>query len=420
MRNIAWAVLVAGTWYLLGRLLGSHGEAFWLLFPLWVGAGVLLGVLPRPRSPVRRRWIRIAVPMVLVLFPAGFYLFLARVLGGRIAWKEVLVSIYFFAVSLEVLLIYVFQGFESLSHRLARGRDRRAQVLADIGTRIVLYSLLIPFLFATFSLHRVKIPSRPPDPRLQMAFEEVAFPSRGPRPVRLGGWFFPREKPLGTVLACHGVGANRADLMDFIYLLRIERFQVLVFDFRGHGESDGHTVTYGRYEREDVLGAWDYLLTRKDVDPRRIFGFGVSMGAASLLLALPELPEMCAAVADSAFSDLETMVRYQFRYLPGPAAVGLAFLTDCFGWIQIGTWVKEVSPIAAIEKVTMPIFFIHGLDDATIPAVCTERLHQAYHGPKKLRLVPDAGHGGAAGEAPARYGREVREFYMAAIGEGKK
>ena len=133
MRNIAWAVLVAGSWFLLGKLIGSFGEAFWLLFPLWVGAGVLLGALPRPRSPVRSRAARIAIPLILVLFPAGFYLFLVLTLDGRIAWKEVLITIYFFAVSLEVLLIYVFQGFESLSHRLGRGRGRKTRVLAAAG-----------------------------------------------------------------------------------------------------------------------------------------------------------------------------------------------------------------------------------------------------------------------------------------------
>jgi len=95
------------------------------------------------------------------------------------------------------------------------------------------------------------------------------------RLLNLAGWFFPLNNNRGTVLACHGVGANRADILEFIVILQDAGFQVLCFDFRGHGESDGHTVSYGFRERQDVLGAWDHLMTRPDVDPNRIYGFGL-------------------------------------------------------------------------------------------------------------------------------------------------
>ena len=57
---------------------------------------------------------------------------------------------------LEVLLLYLFQGFDALRLRLARGRGRAGGLIALVGTRLVLYGLLVPFLIATLSLHRVK------------------------------------------------------------------------------------------------------------------------------------------------------------------------------------------------------------------------------------------------------------------------
>ena len=64
---------------------------------------------------------------------------------------------------------------------------------------------------------------------------------------------------------------------------------VLLFDFRGHGESDGHTVRFGAGERRDVLAAVAYLRERRPGQARQVVGLGVSMGAATLTLAAAEV-----------------------------------------------------------------------------------------------------------------------------------
>jgi hypothetical protein len=411
----ALALLVTVSFLAGFRWLGSAGEAFWLLFPLWVLCGsVGLRIIPLPRQPATTRAGRWLVLAILILFPAGYYAGMVRYAGGRFEWKELLVAIYFFALSLEFFLLYLFRGFELACRLIPASYTRLKRTGLRALAKTGLYALLLPFLLSTLSLHRVKIASAPPE-AVDFSYHEVAFPSRGERPVCLRGWFFPLEKPNGTVIACHGVAGNRADILPIVLLLLQADFQVLTFDFRGHGESDGHTVTYGEREREDVLGAWDYVLSRHDVDRERIFGFGVSMGAASLLLALPDLPDLKAAVADSSFSDLEKMIRWQYRYLPGPAAEPLAFLTEVFGWIETGRWASRSSPLRAIEKVSIPLLFFHGGRDRVIPSSSTEELHRAYRGPKQLRIEPEAEHGGVFAESELRYRGEVRKFFLAAV-----
>jgi hypothetical protein len=245
-----------------------------------------------------------------------------------------------------------------------------------------------------------------------MAFEEVRFPARGAPRMNLAGWFFPLNNNQGTVLACHGVAANRADILEIIWILQDAGFQVLCFDFRGHGESDGHTITYGFRERQDVLGAWDHLMTRHDVDPNRIYGYGLSMGASSLLMALPELPNMKAVVADSAFSSLDRMVRHQYRFVPEPLTEAPVALTRMIGWLDAGVRVEQVDAVAAIRGLQVPIFFIHGLNDGIVPPDCTRTLFDSYGGPKTLRLEPGAGHGGTAGLNTKQYRRELRAFFL--------
>ncbi|MBI4601497.1 MAG: alpha/beta fold hydrolase [Planctomycetes bacterium] len=403
----------AGAW----RWLGSAGEAFWLLVPPWVFLGArVLRVLPPPPRLERGRAMRAATPFVLVLVPAGFYAGLAWLAGAGVSLREMAIAVYFFGLSLEVVLLYSLGAAEAAARRLVRGLRPGPRALGAAAVKLAAYAVLVPFLLATFSVHRVKLLPLPPHPDLMLPCEDVSFPSREERPVRLRGWFIPRPGATRTVIACHGVGANRADLEDILWLLHTAGFNVLCFDFRGHGESDGHTVTYGWLERRDVLGAWDYLLTRRDVDPERVYALGVSMGAAALLQALPELPGVRAAVIDSCFTDLPAMARHQYRWLPGPAAAALARATELFGRVLTGVPAAEVSPLEALARVSIPLLFLHGAEDRIIPPAMSEALHTACRGPKRLRIQPGAGHGGAAAASPHRWQREVREWLAGAGG----
>ena len=64
---------------------------------------------------------------------------------------------------------------------------------------------------------------------------------------------------------------------------------VLLFDFRGHGDSDGHTVSLGRHERLDVLAAVHYLRPQRAEQARMAMGLGISMGASALTHAAAEI-----------------------------------------------------------------------------------------------------------------------------------
>ena len=64
---------------------------------------------------------------------------------------------------------------------------------------------------------------------------------------------------------------------------------VLLFDFRGHGDSDGHTISLGRHERLDVLAAVHYLRAQRAEQARTVMGLGISMGASALTHAAAEI-----------------------------------------------------------------------------------------------------------------------------------
>ena len=150
--------------------------------------------------------------------------------------------------------------------------------------------------------------------------EEVHFPSRDG--LMLAGWFIPGTNG-GTVILAHGYDRSRANLLPHADYLHRAGFSVLLFDFRGRGESEGDTVTAGVKEPLDIQGAVDYLKGRPNVDPEHIGVQGVSLGAASAILAAAQTPEIRGVVAESAFKSVESTMSASFRHFVGPATLSL-------------------------------------------------------------------------------------------------
>ncbi len=131
-------------------------------------------------------------------------------------------------------------------------------------------------LGATMLLRRRK--PDPPDPpsNYGLAFEEVQFTSRDHE--NLVGWWIPHETPIGTVIMCHGQNGSMDGDTHHAVPLHEAGFNVFMFDFRAHGRSGGDCVTMGMYEKEDLLGALDFLGEKYKIVEVGVLGF--SMGAA--------------------------------------------------------------------------------------------------------------------------------------------
>ncbi len=148
-------------------------------------------------------------------------------------------------------------------------------------------------------------------------YEDVQFPAVDG--VRLSGWFIPAmttlSEPRPTIVILHGwtwnrlgyagddlmanvVGGSSVDFLRLAHALHQDNYHVLTFDMRNHGQSAAsHPVTFGQGEAKDLLGALSYLNGRSDIDPKRIGVIGFSMGATTMLYALPQTFAIKAAIA---------------------------------------------------------------------------------------------------------------------------
>src|SRR5690242_874383 len=269
---------------------------------------------------------------------------------------------------------------------------------------------------------------------LGLDYREVAFPARADG-ITLRGWLIPGVLADGrltldrALIVVHGHRENRADtefgLLDFSAAVARAGFAVLAYDTRGAGTSDPAPDSLGAFERRDVLGAVDFLrsgplpypaLAR----PRVIAGWGVSMGAATLLLAAAEEPAITAVVADTAFTDVLPLLERELPKQGAPAPLVPGVLLA--GWALYGVNYYDVRPVDAVARIApRPIFFIHGDGDDFIPATNLDALVRAARAAPGAQvqswLVPGVRHHAQTYHtAGQEYVRRVVAFFDSTLG----
>lgn len=214
--------------------------------------------------------------------------------------------------------------------------------------------------------------------------------------LRLVGWFIPPmpEADGATLIFVHGFGSNRAGLLAQAAMLHEQRgYGALLFDLRNHGESEGTVTTMGLYEVRDVQGAFDYLLTRPDVNENKIALVGESLGAATVILAAAEMPQVRAVIAQAAYASLEDNIEEGVRRLAGLPPFPFAPLVIGFAQAEAGGNISQVRPIDDIASIApRPILLLHGSEDALIAPENSERLYEAAGEPKQRYVFEGAPH----------------------------
>jgi predicted alpha/beta-fold hydrolase len=121
----------------------------------------------------------------------------------------------------------------------------------------------------------------------------------------LKAWYVRPENDNGSaVILMHGVSDNREGMAGYGRLFLKEGYRVLLPDARAHGESGGKIATYGIKESDDIRRWIDWL---EQLQPKCVYGFGESMGAALLLQSLKEETRFCAIVAESPFAQFQVV-----------------------------------------------------------------------------------------------------------------
>ena len=205
---------------------------------------------------------------------------------------------------------------------------------------------------------------------LKIAYDAVSF--RTADGLTLRGWYIPAAQTTEkTVILLHGYPADKGNILPALAFLH-EDFNLLLFDFRYLGESEGSYSTAGAKEVEDLLAAIRFLKSR---GIKEVGVWGFSMGGAVALMAMEKAPEIRAVISESSYASLAQMALELF---PIPVLnYPIAYVVGFWAKLFLGIDLRKVSPVQSIRTATVPILLIHSSADAVIPFSHARQLQEA-------------------------------------------
>jgi fermentation-respiration switch protein FrsA (DUF1100 family) len=248
--------------------------------------------------------------------------------------------------------------------------DRAARAVIVVGLLVaglVLFVMLFEEKLIYFPLSKLDMS---PD-QLGLRYENVSLVAEDG--VRLHAWFLPHESPSFTVLLFHGNAGNISHRLDRALLMQSKlRTSVLLFDYRGYGQSEGSPDEQGTYR--DGRAALRYLTGELKIPEDRIILFGESLGAAvAIQLALES--EVRALALESAFTSIPDVGSVHYPFLP----VAILLRT-------------RYDNLEKMPDVEVPVLLLHGVRDRIVPFEHGRRLYEAAKEPKSFFPIEGAGH----------------------------
>jgi dienelactone hydrolase len=286
-----------------------------------------------------------------------------------------------------------------LDERPLRRYGRR--LLVGIVAVLVLYELVYPLALAGIVTHRVGWDVPPAN--LGAGYQTVRFGAGDG--VRLSGWYVPSRNRAAVIVS----PGRSAEVQAHVRMLTRHGYGVLVFDRRGEGASEGDFNILGWSGERDLRGAVAFLERRREVDPDRIGGLGLSVGGEMLLQAAAHSAGLHAVVSEGAgrrsireHMHLSGVAKWQLMPQMAVLTAAVSVLADDAPAPDLAGLSDDIAPRAS--------FFIHarhGLVDEVL-----NRDYYAHAGRPKARWeIAAGGHTDGLAASAEEYERRVVAFF---------
>lgn len=182
----------------------------------------------------------------------------------------------------------------------------------------------------------------------------------------LHGWWIPARggatSARGTLLFFHGNAGNISGRLESVQQFHHLGLNVLIFDYRGYGQSSGSPSEDGLYRDADA--AWRYVTEKRGVAPSEIVLFGRSMGGGpATWLATRTDPR--AVILESAFTNVPDVAAHHYSFLPVRYLARMQF-----------------DNLSRVGDLDAPLLVIHSRDDRIVPFDHGQQLYDAAAEPK--------------------------------------
>ena len=241
-------------------------------------------------------------------------------------------------------------------------------------------------------------------------FESVAFSVADG--VTLVGWWIPAPGSSRTIIYLHGYAGSCDPDLEYAEALHQAGFNLLYFDFRAHGRSEGQLTSIGALEVQDCLAAIRYAEAKGS---RSVGLLGFSMGGRVALLTAAQHPDLVKTlISDGGPARLTTAIAADLheKHIPRPLNIGLAYIIVLGMSILTNRNLFIREPYYQASKLApLPVLFIYGGKDPHTHADELARMIRQAGEHAESWVVPQAGHRNLEDFVGEEYIERVTAFF---------
>ncbi|HWB28538.1 MAG TPA: alpha/beta fold hydrolase [Chitinophagaceae bacterium] len=234
--------------------------------------------------------------------------------------------------------------------------------------------------------------------------------------LRLSCWYASadveyKRPSKGTVIMFHGHGGNKSGVIKEAEAFYNMGYNLLMVDFRAHGESEGNTCTIGYYESRDVKSAWDYVTAKRE---HNIILYGTSLGASTIIKAMYDYKEIQPShiILEMPFGTLYDATKGLMRNnnIPEqPAALLLTF----WGGIEHGFRAFDFKPQNEAKSIHCPVLLQKGANDIRVTEKEIQAIYHNVSSPGKTLIeYKDCGHQSLYKKDSVKWMQAVNNFLL--------
>ena len=259
----------------------------------------------------------------------------------------------------------------------------------------VIAIIVVSIFSMLFEEHLIYFPSKYPDGNYSLLsrnpfIQDCWFTTEDG--IKLHAWFAKKDTAIATLIISHGNAGNLSHRLEIIRILYQTGFNIFMYDYRGYGRSGGEPSEDGLYR--DGRAAFDHAVTIPGVDPKRIILWGTSLGGAVAVdVAVHRSP--AGLILESTFSSAKDVAARAYPFLPARLIMRTKF-----------------NSIEKIERIHVPILFMHGNKDTIIPIDLGKKIFNAANEPKAFYEIDGADHNDTYWVGGKRYIQHIREFAL--------
>lgn len=227
--------------------------------------------------------------------------------------------------------------------------------------------------------------------------------------LKLHARLFENKGSDKVAILCHGYrgtayrdfcgGANEAIELGY---------SVILIDERAHGSSQGHSITFGIREVQDLL-SWVAYARERFGQEINLALIGISMGGATVLMAADKVGENVKIIADSPYSSPKIMLKETIRSIHLPIFIfyPLLYITSI---LFAHTNLNKLSAYDSVKQTNNKVLIIHGNKDSVVNYKISEALYQTYPDKIQYELFDGADHGVSYLADTKRYRKIIKDF----------